>query len=351
MPRRPALLALLLVAACGGDPAGPQSMARDALFDEVWGDFDRHYALFPQSGVDWGRARDAYRDSVVRAPSDAEAARLLGAMIGGLRDHHSDLVTPYGRYGAPAHVAERRHDPAVVRDAYLREPLRATGSGRIQYARLRGAEVGYLRVASFVGADWGNEVEAALGALRGTAGLVIDVRDNTGGNEDVARAVAARLYDRRRVYRLSRVRAGPGHADLGAPAETALDPGGAVRFAGPVVLLTNRYVASAAEDFVLMLRALPQARVVGDTTMGLGSNPAERTLRNGWRYRLSRSVQSTPDGFVYQWRGLPPHAAVPWPADASASGRDPYLDEALRRFGGASTSAPSPRARRPALGD
>ncbi|HUQ20567.1 MAG TPA: hypothetical protein VM099_13210 [Gemmatimonadaceae bacterium] len=38
------------------------------------------------------------------------------------------------------------------------------------------------------------------------------------------------------------------------------------------------------------------------------------------------------DGFVYQWKGLPPGIPVVWSSDATASGKDPYLDAALARL-------------------
>ena len=85
-----------------------------------------------------------------------------------------------------------------------------------------------------------------------------------------------------------------------------------------------------------MMRALPQVVMVGDTTLGLGSNPLVRDVGDGWSYRVPRSMQSTPDGFVYQWRGLAPHVAVPWAAQDTAAGKDPYVEAALRalRSGG-----------------
>ena len=56
------------------------------------------------------------------------------------------------------------------------------------------------------------------------------------------------------------------------------------------------------------------------------------TLCQNVCYRTSL-IQSTPDGFVYQWRGLPPSIPVPWSDDAVAVGRDPYLDAALASLG------------------
>ena len=329
MPRvrvRSLLATVALTAACGGAPAEAPRPA--SLFDEVWQAFDAHYAFFELGAIDWVALGAVYRDSVARPTDERDRARLLGAMIGRLNDHHADLRTPYGVFGAPPIPYARHFAPDLVRRSYFADPMRTTPSGRIQYVRLHDG-TGYVYLASFGGSGWGHEIEAVLAALDGARALVIDIRDNGGGDEQIGRDIAVRFYDRTRVYRVTQFRDGPAHGDFAKRATTSLSPEGARRFAGPVALLTNRFDGSSAEDFTLMMRVLPQVVVVGDTTLGLGSNPREVTLSNGWTMRVPQSMQSTPDGFVYQWRGLPPTIAVPWTPADTAAGRDPYLDAAL----------------------
>jgi carboxyl-terminal processing protease len=105
-----------------------------------------------------------------------------------------------------------------------------------------------------------------------------------------------------------------------------------------VAVLTDRGDHSATEDFVMMMRVLPTAVVVGDTTFGTSSNPRIEPLANGWTLRIPQSVQTTPDGLVVEGRGLPPALAVRLdPADA-ARGADTILragvGELRRRLGG-----------------
>ena len=78
-----------------------------------------------------------------------------------------------------------------------------------------------------------------------------------------------------------------------------------------------------------MMRVLPQVITVGDTTIGNGSNPLRIDYGNGDTLWVPQSRQSTPDGFIYQYVGLPPRIPVPWTAADSAGARDPYLDAAL----------------------
>jgi carboxyl-terminal processing protease len=317
-------LTAVALLACSGTTA-PQDTSPTGLFDAVWADFDRNYAFFDYGKIDWNALRVAYRDSVA-ASSEAEAARLIGAMIGRLNDYHADLHTPYGTFGAPPIPYAHHFSPAVVRQQYVVDAIRTTPSQRIAYAHLRSG-IGYIHVTSFVGTDWGGEIETALAALADVQAMVLDIRDNGGGNEDMGREVAGRFYDMTRTYRRTQFRDGPGHSDFTAVVTTDLSPRGSRKFTGRVALVTNRFNGSSAEDFVLMMRALPKVTTVGDTTLGLGSNPLERTLANGWTYRVPHSMQSTPDGFVYQWKGLPPAVPVNW--DAGASGTDPYLDAAI----------------------
>jgi C-terminal processing protease CtpA/Prc len=68
---------------------------------------------------------------------------------------------------------------------------------------------------------------------------------------------------------------------------------------------------------------------VGDTTAGVGSHPLDRSLPNGWSYRVPQSQESTPDGFVYNFKGLPPRISVRWDVEMLSSGHEPYIDAAL----------------------
>lgn len=109
--------------------------------------------------------------------------------------------------------------------------------------------------------------------LSGVRAIIVDVRDNNGSDEAIAREVAARFYDRSRTYRTSQFRNGAARSDFGSPIPVTLDPAGARRFAGPVAVSTNRFIGSSAEDFICMMRVLPPVTTIGDTTIGNGSNP------------------------------------------------------------------------------
>lgn len=318
--------AVVVAAACkSGSITGPTDPA--GMFNQVWDEFDRHYPFFTAAGVDWRALKPVYQDSVNAAKSEQEIARLIGGMIGKLKDYHSGLTTKYGFFGPPPIPYPHHYEPALAL-RYVTGTVKGTTSNNIRYAQF-GDDVGYVHMNTFVGEGWGSEIEQALAGMPAIKSLIVDIRDNGGGNEEVAQEFAKRFYDKTRVYRISRARTGSNYDQLGDQSSMSLSPAGSRRFTGPVALITNRFDGSSAEDFTLMMRILPQVTVVGDTTLGLGSNPKEVTLANGWTLRLSQTAQSTPDGFVYQFKGLPPRIPVAWDEAQIAAGRDPYIEVAL----------------------
>jgi hypothetical protein len=327
-------IALVALIGCHDSISGPPDINTNdprSIIDGVWQDYDRWYAFFPLLPIDWQAVRAAYGDSATRVSPGRETAALLGRMIGQLKDGHAELMTPYGVFGEVPLGLEVHFDWQLLARSYFGETPRRTPSGRMTYARLRDG-TGYVYIGSFEGSDWGSDIDVALAAMAPAPTVIIDVRENGGGNENVARDVASRFYDVQRVYRFGRFRSGPAHTDFDPPVAFSAGPAGQHRFRGPVAVLTSRRNGSAAESFVLMMRVLPHAITVGDTTAGVGSNPLGRTLSNGWSYRIPRSQESTPDGFVFNFKGLPPAFPVAWTAEDAAADRDPYVETALQEL-------------------
>ena len=337
-----AALAVLL-GACERAVLGPDpSRDRVAVFDAAWSAFDAHFAYFADQGLDWDAVRARLRPRAEAAANDQALYDVVCELVRATRSYHSVLVDQGGRRCGPDFAFAATRDPALVA-RYLAEPARPTASRQMAYARLSadrgGAGIGYVWVPAFGGDGWGAEIDDALAALGDVRGVVIDARGNTGGNDGNARAIAARFADAERAYVRRRFRTGPARDAFGPWVTTSLAPAGR-RFAGPVVLLTDRRVASAAESFTLMLRALPTVVVIGDTTSGTASNPLPRDLPNGWWVTVPQSQETTPDGTVpIEGRGIAPAVVVRPAAGDAARGVDRMLEAAIasvrQRLGGA----------------
>jgi len=172
-------------------------------------------------------------------------------------------------------------------------------------------------------------MDAVIQGMPRMRALIIDVRDNPGGNYVLAADLAGRFTDQRRVYGYTRRRNGPRHDDFTGFTEEVITPSGA-RFGGHVLVLANRHSFSSAEDFVLAMRSIPGVTIVGDTTAGATGGPIVRELANGWTYELSEWIEYTPQKVPFESVGLAPTVIARTTADQAAHGVDAVLERAMQ---------------------
>ena len=136
-------------------------------------------------------------------------------------------------------------------------------------------------------------------------GVIIDIRDCPGGDDDIAITIINRFCDRRRVAFHRQTKFGPGEDDLTPLKTWHIEPEGDARFTGPIVLLTCDSVFSGGEAFALAIKQLPHVTIVGDHTNGIFSYELEKRLPNGWRYSLSYQKYFSADMVCYEGKGVP----------------------------------------------
>jgi hypothetical protein len=293
-------------------PDGPGKGPVDN-FEFVWKEVDRHYSFFGLKDLDWDEIGASYRPLVTPTSTPAALFEVMAEMLGHLQDGHVRLQAPFrvAQYTGWYEPYPHNFDFPLIWNERLRD-RGTTPSGMIFYGWLNSA-IGYLYIPTFSGSGWAAEIDDCLEALEGVTALVVDVRDNTGGNDANAARIAGRFTSQRRLYRRIQYRNGPDHGDFSAPQDDYLESRGRSRFTGPVAVLTNRRTFSAAESFVLAMRTIPEVTVVGDVTGGGSGNPLFRELPNGWTLSISRWIEWAPDGTTHEGVGLPPdiHESTP----------------------------------------
>jgi hypothetical protein len=312
-------------------------------FDVFWQTFAENYPFFAAKGVDWQRVRDSYRPQVGRRP----LADILNAMIAPLNDAHTGVIVPgslpvwHVRPGttAPSPDYDKKIN-AYVERRDLHGELTEYAKGRIGYADLPG-HLGYLRISGFTGytdtddfAANSAELERTLDAVltpqrtRTLRGLVIDVRVNGGGDDELGLRVAARLTARPYVAYAKRAKNSP--AGFTTPQPIQVRPAHAPLVRGPIALLTGGSTFSAGETFTQALMGRTPAPVrIGANTQGVFSDILDRSLPNGWAFGLPNEEFLT-GGHTYDGAGIPPDVrTLVFTDEEFAHDRDSAFDRAV----------------------
>ncbi len=176
-------------------------------------------------------------------------------------------------------------------------------------------------------------VDTALSKLADAApaSLIVDLRDNPGGDLDALAAIAGRFMDA--TVWLEQPREGE---PVSHPANTDGAPD--VTLPARVVVLVNAGTAGTAEMLAAALRDNLGAHVVGDATFGRPGIQRTTALSDETRLRLTVATWRTPKGEAVDEDGLAPDEAVALSDEDRAAGRDPQLDAALAAARGAVTA-------------
>lgn len=175
--------------------------------------------------------------------------------------------------------------------------------------------------------------------IAAASALILDLRDNGGGNSGNAYAILASLVDRpfatsawrTRVQRASYRVWGAGDTWLRSEAgERPAD--GERHFAGPVAVLIGPRTYSAAEDFAVAFDAARRGELVGEPTGGSTGQPLTVRLPGGGSVRICTKRDTYPDGREFVGVGVQPTLAVSRRIADLRTGGDAALDAAFERL-------------------
>jgi hypothetical protein len=198
-------------------------------------------------------------------------------------------------------------------------------------------------------------VDASFAAIRArrAAGLVIDVRGNTGGQSDAGAAIIRQLLDRP-VVQVSRARERLNEDNIGQRGdatrlgqivefdlgEEAIEPVAPEnRFGGPVVVLVDELTYSAGILFATTMQDHRLAILVGRPTGGFanqtGNMMPSRLPNTGFTGFIATREFVRPNGDLRQQPVMPDILVEGEPTAAQLAG---FVQEARRRFGQAGAS-------------
>ena len=384
MTTRRGALALVVggVLAAAAPPPGYGPALNARLFDRIWDRVDRRYWDRARLGDDWVDAYARFRPQAIAAADGSALYRVFAALLATVGDSHVYVRSPWDvardaaaaagedsagfglsawpvggiwrvlsvRADGPAAAAGVRpgwilravdgrpvdddwHPPAgrTARFGFLDAadrprtldltsrllvPLPARRATRLPGGRLL---LGFDLFDTGVDRWIAGEVAAAT-----PAALILDLRDNEGGEALAVARVAGLFFARKRTL-LKRVARGRTQA-------VPILPAGRRAFAGPLALLVGPRTASAAEILAALVQDSGRGIVVGDATAGAVTGATRLALPDGGELWVAVFDIRTAADRRLERVGVRPDPVIVQTLAQLRAGVDPVLDTAVARL-------------------
>lgn len=183
------------------------------------------------------------------------------------------------------------------------------------FAKLK-AGYSYLRVESFD--DFAKDDLAAIVQVMNkltpqiitSKGLIIDLRDSSGGSDLISLKLVSFLVEKKLKIGEKRYMTPEG---LSQSNEIYITPSTILPYLGKIVILTSQHTPSAAEVFLISLKARGNVSVIGENSFGALSDALTKALPNGWGITLSNEIYTDHLGINYEMTGIPVESHFDYP--------------------------------------
>lgn len=323
-------IGLLLIIGCMGctHPFDNHPNTPSENFEALWKIIDEKYCLFDDKTVDWDSVYTIYRPQfdtmkIQKYLDNYRMFDLMEEMLNTLEDGHVNLYSPFDvsicrswYEGYPTNF-----DSEILTKYYLKDYRMAGG---LNYCKIDGDSIGYVYYGSFSDGFSLTNWLAVLNYFAQCRGIVLDVRNNGGGNMENAYKLAAPFFvNNDTVVGYWQHKSGIGHDDFSEIKEMVMNDSKGY-WKRPVIVLCNRHCYSAANFFVSIMRYAHNCLIVGGVSGGGGGMPMSYELPNGWLVRFS-SVKMYDRNKRSIEGGVHPHLLV----NQHSENKDDLIEEAV----------------------
>jgi len=272
-------------------------------FQLFWDDFDQHYGLFQARNHNWDSIYNAYQPIINATTTDEELWTYLTEIAAYLDDSHTVLYDPskdieFESGSEENDIVEEEFSLNLVTETYLEnfQLLNLVAEEVHLHGKIKDKNIGYLYFSDFEMTE-SNFIDKVLETLQTYDALIFDLRNNTGGVDEIAAEIAGRFADEERLLYTVQTRNGLNHDDFTPKTEYYSKKVGEQYFSKPVIVLTDKITVSTAEVFLTYMKSFPLVTQIGDVTAGdFSSIGMRRFLPNGWQYQYSIMRYLLPDG-------------------------------------------------------
>ena len=303
----------------------------EANFESLWEIIDEQYCFLDykkqEYGLDWDQVHDAYAKRITSSMGWEALFEVLSEMVAELRDGHVNLTSSLAssQYRQWFDSYPRNFSDSI-QSIYLKKDYNQ--SSGLTYQILEN-NIGYIYCSSFSNGIGDGNLDQTLNRLAICDGLIIDVRNNGGGNLTTAQKLAARFTNQKTLVGYMTHKTGKGHGDFSNPYPVYIEPSNGIRWQKRAVVLTNRRSFSATNDFVNSMKQFPLITIVGDKTGGGSGLPFTSEIPCGWSIRFSASPMLDPQMNQIEF-GINPDVKIDMTSEDMQKGKDTMIEYACK---------------------
>ena len=291
---------------------------------------DHRYSYRSLKDVDWNGVFGKYNKSLLNAKSAEEFADTASTVLAHAKDKHIWLMVRGQRVSCYINPVTPNANlqllPKLVPNFQKHNANVCTGKFP--------DGVGYIYIDSWNSQqrqDY-DQLYIALNEFSDAPGLIIDVRGNGGGAEPLAQEFAGCFINKPKLYAKHVYKDAKSPNGFGSIHERILQPNKSCpQYRGKITVLTGPVVMSSCEAFVLMMKQVPNCKIVGETTRGSSGNPKPHDLGNGVTVYLPSWKALLPDGTCFESKGIRPDIQVKVRPDQITT-KDPVIEAALKEL-------------------
>jgi hypothetical protein len=318
-------IVLFLLSSCVREERLPNTPTGN--FEELWKMIDERYCFLDYKEINWDSIYVEYKKDITDDMTDDELFSTLRLMLAELKDGHVNLYSDseVAYYTGWFEGYPPNFDESLL-GRYLGAKHRTEGS--IRYTILS-ENIGYMHCDNFSETMNNERINMILNYMSGCNGLIIDMRNNSGGSIGNAVLLASHFTNRRALTGYIQHKTGKGRNSFSAAKAIYIDPTIGVYWSKPVVVLSNRMTYSAGNYFINIMRNFPQVTTVGDITGGGSGLPFTSELPNGWGVRFSASPHFDTEMKHIEF-GIEPDYLIDMDPKDRDKGLDSIIEEARR---------------------
>ena len=297
-------------------------------FEALWKIIDEQYCFLDYKQIDWDAIHDKYQPLITSNMGNDGLFQVLDSMLAELKDGHVNLYSSsnVARYWDWYLDYPRNFNEGIIERQYLGKTYRIAAG--MKY-KILDDNIGYIYCSSFSNGIGDGNLDQTLNRLAICDGLIIDVRNNGGGNLTTAQKLAARFTNQKTLVGYMTHKTGKGHSDFSNPYPVYIEPSNGIRWQKRAVVLTNRRSFSATNDFVNSMKQFPLITIVGDKTGGGSGLPFTSEIPCGWSIRFSASPMLDPQMNQIEF-GINPDVKVDMTSEDMQKGKDTMIEIACK---------------------